>query len=106
MKKLSLCIMAACMMFALNPVQLQAATNSNPTSIDATKPVESEFADALTARLVEIKAMDMASLNASEKKALRNEVRTIKRELKATSGGVYLSVGAIIIIVLLLILLL
>lgn len=42
----------------------------------------------------------------AEKKELRKEVRAIKTTLKSSNGGVYLSVGAILIIVLLLILLL
>jgi hypothetical protein len=50
--------------------------------------------------------MDMTELKASEKKNLRKEVRSIKRELREVSGGVYLSVGAILLIALLLIILL
>ncbi len=57
-------------------------------------------------RLAEIKALDKESLSRSEKKQLRKEVREIKKELAAISGGVYLSIGAIILIALLLILLL
>jgi hypothetical protein len=106
MKKLSLYVFAAFMMFAVIPAQLQAATEPAPTAMAATKPSESELADALNARLVEINEMDKSNLSASEKKELRKEVRDIKSELKALKGGVYLSVGAIIIVVLLLILLL
>lgn len=62
-------------------------------------------ATRLTNRLYEIKAMDKSSMTAPQKKALRNEVKEIKR-VQSGSGGVFLSVGAIIIIVLLLILLL
>ncbi|HEU5147425.1 MAG TPA: hypothetical protein VFT90_11955 [Chryseosolibacter sp.] len=57
-------------------------------------------------RLEEIKAMDTRVLSRPEKKSLRREVREIKKELAAISGGVYLSVGALILIALLLILLL
>jgi hypothetical protein len=57
-------------------------------------------------RLDEIKTMDKSSLNSSEKKALRKEVRAINTSLKTMGNGVYLSVGAIIIVILLLILLL
>lgn len=57
-------------------------------------------------RLEEIKEMDKSELTRIEKKELRKEVRTIKKELRSTGNGVYLSVGAIIIIILLLILLL
>ena len=62
-------------------------------------------ANRLTNRLLEIKAMDKSSLTAPEKRALRNEVKEIKR-VQSRSGGVYLSVGAVIIIILLLIILL
>jgi hypothetical protein len=57
-------------------------------------------------RLQEIKAMDKAELTRIERKQLRHEVREIKKELATKAGGVYLSVGAIILIALLLILLL
>ena len=73
-------------------------------------PASSTYAEAranvLTNRLEELKAIDKSSLSKAEKKALRREVREIKKELAAISGGVYLSVGAIILIALLLILLL
>ena len=50
--------------------------------------------------------MDKSDMSRAEKKELRKEVKEIKTDLKSTGNGVYLSVGAIIIIVLLLILLL
>jgi len=58
----------------------------------------------LTNRLIEIKNMDKSELTSTERKELRKEVKEIRRERK--SNGVYLSVGAIIIIALLLIILL
>ncbi len=60
----------------------------------------------ITDRVEEIKAMDKSELSKDEKKALRTELKELKREAKAMGGGVYLSVGAIIIIILLLILIL
>lgn len=57
-------------------------------------------------RLQEIKGMDKSELTRSEKKDLRKEVLGIKKERKAMSGGVYLSVGAILIVVLVLLLIL
>jgi hypothetical protein len=57
-------------------------------------------------RLDEIKKMDKSALNRIEKKALRKEVRAINTNLRSTGNGVYLSIGAIVIIILLLILLL
>ena len=63
-------------------------------------------AQQLLLRLDQIKAMDKTQLSSTEKKNLRKEVKEIKKEMKVLSGGVYLSIGAVIIIILLLILLL
>jgi hypothetical protein len=57
-------------------------------------------------RLQEIKDMNKENLSRAQKRDLRKEVKQIRKEMKATSKGIYLSVGAIIIIILLLILLL
>ncbi len=62
-------------------------------------------AQKLTNRLEEIKAMDKSSMTRTEKKALRKEVKAIQKSLDS-SGGVYLSVGAVILIIVLLIILL
>jgi hypothetical protein len=56
-------------------------------------------------RVNEIKDMDKSNLSMTEKKALKKELKDLKKEARATKG-VYLSVGAIIIIILLLILIL
>ncbi len=45
-------------------------------------------------------------MSRTEKRELRKEVKSIKKALTASGQGVYLSVGAIIIVILLLILLL
>lgn len=68
--------------------------------------IEDARAQNLINRLEEIKAMTKSDLTRAEKKELRKEVKSIKKELKATGNGVYLSVGAIIIVILLLILIL
>ncbi|MEO5945446.1 MAG: hypothetical protein ABIP79_01420 [Chitinophagaceae bacterium] len=74
----------------------------------ASSPAKTEDprAQQLMQRLEVIKGMDKSELTGSEKKDLRKEVRGIKKEMKEIKGGVYLSVGAIIIVILLLILLL
>ena len=106
MKKLSLYVLTALMLVAVMPLQVQAIASTTPSALVAPKPSDSEIADALMTRLMEIQGMGHANLSASDKKVLRNEVRQIRSELKALGRGVYLSVGAIIIIILLLILLL
>ena len=56
-------------------------------------------------RVEEIKTADKTSLSRSERKALKKELKQLNREAREVRG-VYLSVGAIIIIILLLILIL
>lgn len=60
----------------------------------------------ITDRVEEIRDMDKSELSKDERKALRKELRELKQKANAMGGGVYLSVGAIIIIILLLILIL
>ena len=82
------------------------AKEKTPTAITAnTNEVPAEVKIMIN-RLEEIKAMDKSSMTRVEKKELRKEVKEIKANLRSSNSGVYLSVGAIIIIVLLLILLL
>lgn len=88
------------LMTVFTPQVLPAATATVPPT------AASAEATQLLQRLDELKAMDKSNLSRAEKKALRQEVRAVKSELREIGGGVYLSVGAIIIIVLLLILLL
>jgi hypothetical protein len=57
-------------------------------------------------RIDEIKAMDKSEMTRAERKALKKEVRAMRDEVKALSGGVYISIGALLVIILLLILLL
>lgn len=87
------------MLAILVPAPAARATEVTPVETPENK------AARLTQRLEEIKAMDMKSMSRAEKKQLRGEVRAIKKEMKAMSGGVYLSVGAVVLIVLLILLL-
>ena len=74
---------------------------SNPVD-----PEVPERVKTLLSRVDEIRAMDKSTLTRAERKELRKELRAINTELKSTGNGIYLSVGAIIIIILLLILIL
>lgn len=106
MKNLSILFFSAFVMLAGFYTPLYASTNAIPTTSPAPEPAEAEVAKVLNARLMEIHEMDMSSLTRSERRALRKEVRAINGELKSLDGGIYLSVGAILIIILLLILIL
>ena len=109
MKKIVLYVMATWLSLTFIPLQSFAATTGEPSSLVVTKPpepAESAEAKALLFRLNEINAMDMSKLKSAEKKNMRKEVRSIKRELREVGGGVYLSASALILIVILLIVLL
>jgi hypothetical protein len=81
-----------------------AVETTQPVTTATTEGPE-EQVKRLERRLEEIKAMDHKTLSSSEKRALRKEVRSIKKEMKEISGGVYISVGALLLIILLIILL-
>jgi hypothetical protein len=68
------------------------------------EPISSAEAERMMQRLEEIKAMDIKSMPRSERRALRKEVKEIEQKTQST-GYVYISVGALLIIILLLILL-
>jgi len=106
MKKIVFCLMLACLSFTFLPLQSNAATIAEPSSAVDPKPAESAEAKTLLLRLDEINNMDKKKLNTSEKKDLRKEVKSIKKNLRAIGTGVYLSGAAIILIVILLVVLL
>lgn len=86
-----------------------AGTTVPAVPASGTKPASEKEARVheLENRLEEIKAMDLSSKSRAEKRELRKEVRHIEKEMKTmSSGGVYISVGSLIIILLLLIILL
>lgn len=95
------------------------AFNSNAATLTDNNAVTKEAAANMTAeqkqarleeiniRVHEIKAMDKSQLTKEDRRELRDELKSMKKESRAMgSGGIYLSVGAIIIIILVLILIL
>lgn len=106
MKKIALYLMTIIAFLSFMPNQSMANSEINAPTTEKVEKVESAEAKAMISRLEEIKLMDKSNMSSQEKKALRKEVRSVKKSLAELNGGVYLSVGAIIIIVLLLILLL
>jgi len=106
MKKFAICLMVTCLSLTLLPLQLNAATSSEPSSLAAPKPAESAEVKTLELRLNEIKAMDKSNMKSAEKRSMRKEVKSINHRLREIGGGVYLSAGAVILIVILLVVLL
>jgi hypothetical protein len=102
MKKITICLLATFFALTINPMQSKAATSSETSNTEATQSAE---AKTLLLRLDDINAMDKSNLTLSDKKDLRAEVTQINYRLRESGGGVYLSVGALIIIILLLIIL-
>ncbi len=79
------------------------AVTAGPVAL--TEETPEQKVERLHKRIEEINAMDRSKMSRAEKKALKKEVRQIREEAKALSGGVYISVGALLIIILLIILL-
>lgn len=108
MKKFVTSLLTACLLLTFNPLESRAATAITPISLNTGIPGEPTPASkVLLDRLAEIQSLDKSKMSRHEKRALRKEVRSIKRGLgEASSGGVYLSVGALLLVIILLILLL
>ncbi|HYM92646.1 MAG TPA: hypothetical protein VET23_00785 [Chitinophagaceae bacterium] len=100
-------LIASFVMLMAIALQANAASiDPDPSHTNSTPKTEDTRARILINRLEEIRYMNKSELTRSGKKDLRKEVKEIKKEMRTISGGVYLSVGAIIIVILLLILLL
>lgn len=80
-------------------------SDGNKDKIELTEAQQARL-DEMEARVDEIKAMDFGAMSKDERKEIREELKSMKAEAKQSGNGVYLSVGAIIIILLLLILIL
>jgi hypothetical protein len=94
--------------FFLLLIMVTIPSNSMNVSSNATvnsTPLDKSEANRMTNRLNEIESIDKSNLSRPEKRELRREVKAIKKTMDS-SGGVYISVGALILIVVLLIILL
>jgi hypothetical protein len=100
-KKIYLLATALMFVFAM-PTAMAKAENAKPSMTER----QVARVEEISSRIEVIKSMDRSELSRQERKDLRNELLKMKKELKLTNGGIYLSVGAIIIILLILILVL
>lgn len=101
-------ITAFCLAFVMTlgfSYQASAAVAAT-VALPADSSRDAELAARIISRVTEIDNMDKTNLSASEKKALRKELKEMKQQAEGLDSKVYLSVGAIIIIILLLILIL
>jgi hypothetical protein len=107
MKKLQIYTMVLMLFIAVIPFQL-SANNTDPT-VATSNPIskeDQELALILTTRLNEINEMDKSSLSSTEKRALKKEVKSINKQLKQIGGGVYLTIGGLLLLIIILILIL
>ena len=92
-------------MFSVILFSNQLAKASNLPIYNGMNRVDSLKADSLVVRLNQIRSYNKLNLTTVNRRILRKEVQTIKKQLKVIHRGIYLSVGTIIVIVLLLIIL-
>jgi hypothetical protein len=107
MKKITFVVMAMFLSITFYPTTTEASVTKATTTSAMVVNGYTETAEtkALLTRLDKIEKMDKSKLNGSEKKALRKEVRSIKKQLEETGAYIYLSSAAIVVIVVLLIIL-
>lgn len=91
---------------ALSLVPNTVLASNNPT-IPVDKPNTEIPAEVkiMLDRLEEIKNMDKSNLSPNERKELRKEVRDMKKKIRKSGNGIYISSGAIILILLILLIL-
>jgi hypothetical protein len=81
--------------------QLKEETEMVSSSVDVVKPVESPEIKILCDRLNEINAMDKSKLTSAEKKGLRKETRSIRKQLGEDSKfiqGMYMTFGLVVLV--------
>jgi hypothetical protein len=110
--KIFFCLPVLFFLFTLRAVSAPVPTASAPLDLPSKEAIAAmtDEQKAALARQIEdrvdyIKAMDKSQLTKDERKALRAELKDMKKEARYVTG-VYISVGALIIIILLLIILL
>lgn len=84
-------------------VQFAHATTGNDPKKELTEAQKIRLVE-MEERLEEIKSMDFKSMSKDEIKSVRSEMKEMKEEAKRAGNGIYISVGAIIIILLILLL--
>ncbi len=95
-------LMISCFLTII-PNGSKANSGPKPVKTQNTGPAAEAEANALITRLNEINSIDKSAMSRREKRALRKEVRSLDSRLRVLNGGIYLSVGTIILILILLI---
>jgi hypothetical protein len=107
MKKLLLFVFVT--IFSLSTLTSFAGIESNTKNLAVPDKTEnklsSEEISRLTNRVEEIRDMDKTDMTAKEKRDLRKELTTIKKNVKRSGGYVYIGGSTLLLIILLIILL-
>jgi hypothetical protein len=96
--------MSASTVFAAN-LNAKNLTENPATPAKTENRLTEAQATVLKNRVEEIRDMDKKDMSASEKLALRKEVKEIQQTVKKDGGGIYIGVGTLILIIILVILL-
>jgi hypothetical protein len=104
MKKATIYLMIYMISVSILPTSVFATEKNPTTSSNPPKEVPREV-QVMFDRLKEIKSMNKSDMDRAEKKELRKEVRAINKSLATTNNGVYISVGALLVIIILILIL-
>lgn len=104
MKKIAYFLSVMIFFTAVGPVAMASVGKEDKEKRELSDEEQARLEEIET-RVGEIKAMDFPALSKDELKEVRVELKELKKEAKQNGGGIYLSVGAIIVILLVLILL-
>jgi len=86
---------------------LEPKTLDKETIANMTEEQKQARIQEIKGRVEEIRAMDKSKMNKTERKELRAELKGMRKEAQALgAGGIYLSLGAVIVIIVVLILIL
>lgn len=104
MKNIKTALLAFSLLFICNTTSLFAVNRTYNDTASASNRFEHPNTIELTQSLNKLQAVDKLELNFSQKQALKKEIRSNKKSLANSSGGIYISVGALLLIIILLIL--
>ncbi|MEX2592822.1 MAG: hypothetical protein WD426_08605 [Anditalea sp.] len=104
MKKIAYFLSIMFLFTAIAPVMAKKGAEKDKEKLEITAEEQARL-DEIERRVKEIKAMDFSEMSKDELKNVKVELKELNKEAKQNGGGIYLSVGAIIVILLVLILL-
>jgi biopolymer transport protein ExbD len=80
-------------------------SEKNTATASTENTLSAEDVKILNLRVEEIRDMDKSDLTMLEKRELKNELKTIKKDLRNSNGAIYIGTGTLLLIIILIILL-